>query len=633
MRHARFFISILGAALLVLGFEACTPPVSPTGTTGSLSIALSNAINAKTLAPSISMDAATYTITGTGPNSAAFPAATSTGAAVTENGLAFGSWTIVVNALNASGTLIGTGTATAQVNTGQTTAISVTVKPISGMGTLSLSVNWPASQVQTPSIAASLTPALGSAQSLAFTVSGSTATYTNSAVGNGYYTLAFTIDDNGIAEAGAVEVVRIVAGQATSGSYTFANVNPAGGNIQVNIAANMENPLNVAIAGASATLTQGSTQALTANISNYAGDVVYVWYVNGVSVGTGTSYAFGSNQAPGYYRIDVTAFSADGQRAGSANASVQVAAPVVGSRWVQKTASAQFSAREHHSSLVFDNKMWVIGGYVWNQIPTSDVYSSADGVNWVLVSTGNFPRRAEHASVVFNNRMWIIGGADRNGSGNYVNLSDVLSSADGVTWTVETTTPAFGTRLWHSCLVYDNKIWLIAGYSGDCMNDVWYSTDGRNWIRATAHAQFALRQCLTAAVFNNQMEIIAGSTYFGTNHNDVWSSTNGSSWTCLLPDNAAPPASQFAPRRDLSSVVLGSRLYVLCGSRNDVWSSEDGVAWTCLLADNPSPNQQQFAQRCGQTSLVFLGKIWVIGGMIGDGGPYSTYFSDVWCTE
>jgi len=68
-------------------------------------------------------------------------------------------------------------------------------------------------------------------------------------------------------------VVRIVTGQTTSGAYTFANVNAPGGSIQVNINADLQNPLDVAIVGASATMSAGSTQTLTASVSNYTGNV------------------------------------------------------------------------------------------------------------------------------------------------------------------------------------------------------------------------------------------------------------------------------------------------------------------------------------------------------------------------
>ena len=337
MRRSNAFSGTVAIAAFAVILWGCSFPVAPSGKTGSLSISLTNSITAKTLTPPVSMAAASYTITGTGPNSATFTAA-STGAAVTENGLAFGSWTIVVNALNANGTLIGTGTAAAQVHTGETASVTVTVTPVTGAGALSLTVSWPAEQVQAPSITASLTPALGTAQGLAFVVTGSTATYTNAAIGNGYYTLAFTVNDNGVAEAGAVEVVRIVAGQATSGTYTFANVNRAGGGIQVNITANMQNPLDVAMTGAVATMSAGTTQALSADVSNYSGNVSYVWYVNGVSQAAGATYSFGTGVSAGYYRIDVTAFAADGTRAGSATTDVQVLAAAPPSQTISFTA-------------------------------------------------------------------------------------------------------------------------------------------------------------------------------------------------------------------------------------------------------------------------------------------------------
>ena len=49
--------------------------------------------------------------------------------------------------------------------------------------------------------------------------------------------------------------------------------------------------------------------------------MTYIWYLNGVSKATGTSasprFTFGSTLAVGYYRLDVTAFTADGSRAGA----------------------------------------------------------------------------------------------------------------------------------------------------------------------------------------------------------------------------------------------------------------------------------------------------------------------------
>jgi hypothetical protein len=51
-----------------------------------------------------------------------------------------------------------------------------------------------------------------------------------------------------------------------------------------------------------------------------------------------------------------------------------------GNNWVQATASAAWSPRIRLTSLIFDNKMWVIGGY------NNDVWYSTDGANWTLAT-------------------------------------------------------------------------------------------------------------------------------------------------------------------------------------------------------------------------------------------------------
>jgi 6-phosphogluconolactonase (cycloisomerase 2 family) len=330
-------VAAVAAGALVL--VACQPPL-PAAKTGSLQISLVNSVDPRTLEPPVSMTVTSFTVAGTGPNGATFMES-STGEAVTQDGLALGSWTVVVNATNASGELIGTGTTSAELSDGGPTRVSVTVAPVTGTGALSLVVSWPAGQVQTPSIEATLTPALGTAQALDFTVSGTSAFYSDTSVGNGYYTLAFTLLDDGTAVAGAVDVVRIVTGQTTSGTYTFDKVNGTGGTIRVEIALNLQDPLVVGISGAISPQSVGDSQVLSASVSNYKGDTAYVWYVNGSRQATGSSYTFGPGLGAGHYRIDVTSFAADGTRAGSATQNVRLTAPTL---YVANTGSSTLSA-------------------------------------------------------------------------------------------------------------------------------------------------------------------------------------------------------------------------------------------------------------------------------------------------
>ena len=119
-------------------------------------------------------------------------------------------------------------------------------------------------------------------------------------------------------------MVRIVTGQTTSGTYSFTNVNAPGGSLRLTIVNNLQNPLSVKIFGGNPYLSAGNTQALTAGVSNFTGDVVYTWYVNGALAGTGASYRFGASRPLGFYRIDATAFSVTGGRSGSATMNVRV---------------------------------------------------------------------------------------------------------------------------------------------------------------------------------------------------------------------------------------------------------------------------------------------------------------------
>ena len=75
------------------------------------------------------------------------------------------------------------------------------------------------------------------------------------------------------------------------------------------------------------------------------------------------------------------------------------------------TTDAAWSARYNHSSVVFDDKIWVLGGQA-NSIK-NDVWYSTDGKSWSEISTSNiWDTRKNHTSVVFKDTIWVLGGRD-----------------------------------------------------------------------------------------------------------------------------------------------------------------------------------------------------------------------------
>ncbi|MFA5851233.1 MAG: hypothetical protein WC820_00900 [Spirochaetales bacterium] len=322
MKKSSAIKMILSCILLSSLILSCNQLLNPSGSTGKLTISLSNAINAKTLTPPISMEVSSYSITGTGPGGSAFTESFATNVLV-KNSLLLGEWTIVVDAFNDAGIRIGTGETIVQVVSGETST-SIIVKPVTGTGSLDLTINWLETQIVSPSLNATLLSSNGNTQSLNFIISGSSANYSSATLENGYYTLAFTLNDNGVVKAGAVDVVRIVAGQTTSGIYECKNTGEIGGQLAVTVTTDMIPPLEFGAMNIALSQIVGDIQHLSASIANYSGEVVYSWYVNGVFQAFGQNYDFGAGLSIGYYRVDVVARSIDGTRAGSTTYTVQL---------------------------------------------------------------------------------------------------------------------------------------------------------------------------------------------------------------------------------------------------------------------------------------------------------------------
>jgi hypothetical protein len=293
------------------------------------------------------------------------------------------------------------------------------------------------------------------------------------------------------------------------------------------------------------------------------------------------------------------------------------------------TNNAGFSVRRGHASVVFDDKLWVIGGRtLYIEFPLNDVWSSSDGVTWTQVTvSAAFPGRRGHTAIVFDNKIWVIGGInDSTSEAEYLN--DVWYSSDGINWTEATASAEFSGRGFHTSAVFDNKLWVIAGTSlagslGDLPNDVWYSSDGVTWVAATVATEFHGRANHETQVFDNKLWVIGGGSAHDPNarENSVWYSSNGITWT-----EAAEHAA-FPGRIGHSSVVFDGKLWVLGGFDkdnnylNDIWSSSDGVTWF------QTPNTEGLPKKHAHSSVVFNHKIWIIAG------DKAGYQNDVWALD
>ena len=302
-------------------------------------------------------------------------------------------------------------------------------------------------------------------------------------------------------------------------------------------------------------------------------------------------------------------------------------------QWVCVTEEADFVWRDGAGALVFKDKMWLLGGWRFEDQPphahscNSEVWSSTDGAAWVLTNA-KAPWECRHCAgyVVHNEMMWIVGG-DTN-QGHYQN--DVWNSSDGVHWNLVNNNVPWAPRALHHTLCFDNKIWVMGGQASPPIadppdvfyNDVWSSCDGVSWMQVTDKAPWPPRGMVGGnVVFNGRMWLLGGGTYETPQtpkrkcYNDVWSSADGENWQ--QHTESAP----WDARHYHDVAVFDDKMWVMegcisrhderqdlpIGNRRDVWYSTDGVNW-CELPDTP------WEPRHAASVFVYDDSLWMVAG-------------------
>ena len=240
---------------------------------------------------------------------------------------------------------------------------------------------------------------------------------------------------------------------------------------------------------------------------------------------------------------------------------------------------------------------------------------SEPGRDWTLATpAAPWHSRVGHTSLVYNGKMWII-------LGDWGDGGDIWCSSNGSSWTRTLSRGPIGFRyrVAHTSVVYGGKMWVIGGafdYGGTPFNDVWYSTNGTTWTLATAHAQWAPRSAHASVVYDGKMWIIGG--YDGSKwRNDVWYSTNGTTWRLAT---ARGPWS--AGVYGHTALVFEAKMWVIAGNPyyNAAYSS-NGTSWT--VATGPWLNSLH-----GHGGVVCGRKMWVMGGLMPP--PWFKSTNEVW---
>lgn len=153
-----------------------------------------------------------------------------------------------------------------------------------------------------------------------------------------------------------------------------------------------------------------------------------------------------------------------------------------GISWTLLVADGPWEIRAWPGFLSMNGKLWLFGGAgAWNTTSPyyyRDVWSSTDGLNWKEeIREADFPGRYWFGANVFDNKLWILGGYnyydDLNGDLHRGNKNDIWYSADGVKWE-QLMAPTWTHRHAPLSWVLGDNLFVSSGANGYyLLNDVW----------------------------------------------------------------------------------------------------------------------------------------------------------------
>jgi len=297
--------------------------------------------------------------------------------------------------------------------------------------------------------------------------------------------------------------------------------------------------------------------------------------------------------------------------------------PRVAFHWNEVASSTAWEPRDSAASFVFQNEMWTMGGLngndtvqenhivrYWEAPHFNDIWSSTDGAHWKLrAAHAAWSPRRSMSVVLFQDKLWMFGGwSPITGY-----TSDIWQSTDGVAWTKMLENAPWPAREGQAAEVFRGEMWMMGGVNYDTReekNDVWHSADGITWHEATNTIPWSPRWDHATAVFGEKMFLTGGMNLSGEVLKDVWATADGVQWE-LLTDSPLWDARQghaLVSFRD-ALYLVGRLNDASLGGTNDMWRSVDGITWKTTDTNPPWEGREDHA------ALVFKNKLYVFGGM------------------
>lgn len=258
--------------------------------------------------------------------------------------------------------------------------------------------------------------------------------------------------------------------------------------------------------------------------------------------------------------------------------------------------------RGSHGLVATADRLWLLGGLVVSQFEEFeafyDVWSSADGVSWQL-ETEQLVEEQDvslessftiNQSVAFGDAIWLTVDTEQ---GSTV----VYRSTDGVQWTLDA--QKFQTE--HKMTVFQDRLLVYETFFDGELNitQVWEYVEGTGWSAEPQAVSFFSLLYKSFIEFNGSLWMFTGDT---GEQAPIWSSTDGVTWTAVQPD-----PNELFTGLDVQVVEFNGELW-LFSDTGAIFRSTDAVAWTPV---EPDTTRLPISSRVA----VFDNKLWMHGGI------------------
>ena len=303
--------------------------------------------------------------------------------------------------------------------------------------------------------------------------------------------------------------------------------------------------------------------------------------------------------------------------------------------WVKVTEHAGWEPRDSAGELVYNGKMWLLGGWFNSLGPfPNDVWSSADGVHWQrVVAAAPWVHADLPTTLVYDQKMWIM-------AGWFKGRLPGLGKQPGVV-----------VKRWGQVELCHRQGPLAAALRSGRCGPRWQDVDPRRRgtilrRRSTPQRRLELRRRNPLGGGRGTCPLavpgVSRRAQLRPQAVGLWRGQLRADLPCLqrrlelfrrrpLDEGHRPGA--WHARIWFSSLVYKNRMWVLGGwsnqpsqNWNDVWSTADGVHW------QPLPTETVWSKRHQQSAYVFADKLWIAGGNAWpcDGQVWQLQVPDSW---